>query len=151
MTPATRQRDRTRQHTMGTLQRVAGITAWMAAGELLIALGSLQGTSGSWVTGWALYAVMAREWSEDPTQAGLVSRHAWATFEVAAVALGASTYMGWLTGTDWSIPWAQLPMITIGLGAFHNAMWGPSSKYEKYYSGEPPGERPRTDSRTEDR
>ena len=156
---STSRRTRTRRTPMEAVRRAAGMAVWLAAGEALIGVGSLQGTTGSWIAGWALYGIMAREWSDDTSSEDtlmrrLVRRHVKLTCAAGAIALGTTALMPGLTGTEWTMPWEQLPMVTIGLGALHNATWAPPTDQEDYYAGDPTTparEPPGTDPGVEDR
>ena len=139
---------------MEAVRRAAGMAVWLATGQALIGVGSLQGTMGSWVAGWALYGIMAREWRDDTPVPRVVRRHVKLTCGAGAIALATTALMPWLTGTEWTMPWEQLPMVTIGLGALHNATWAPPTDQEDYYAGDPTTparEPPGTDPGVEDR
>ena len=117
--------------TAETIRRAAGVAGWLLAGEAMITIGSIQGVTGSLVSGWALYWIIAREWTAEEARAKLITLHALQTTGVVIAAATAALAL-WTSSIDWRIPWEQLPMVTIALAALHNAHNAPALDKEQF-------------------
>ena len=115
---------RPRRNAIDWAGRAIGVTGWIATAWALIAFGSIHGLLGAWAGGWAVYAIMSREWGGDRVRRRRVHRQSQLTATVAVV--GAlldmtAMYQGW----PWRIRWELLPLATVIQGAMHNAQWAP--------------------------